>query len=421
MTPLLPLLLPLAMPAQGGLEHLDFLPSMQDEQRFGASFTELGDVNGDGISDFAIGSPGYVSPAWSWGGGLVEVFSGADRSRLYGVGPVPGVDSLLGQNLITLGDINQDGANEFLVGAGGFTPAYVISGIDGTRLGSIVTNSNGQVGMQATTIGDLDGDGLPEFALGLPNETVFGLTLAGKVMVFDGANWQLRQEIHGQTSNRWLGNLLCGPGDLDGNGTPDLLIGGNDQAILLGEGFTALRGEDLQPIYRLDRRTVRMDIWDLDPAGDFNGDGQVDILATGYQNNENETWIRGVTRVLSGVDGTELFEVIGDEFEDFGRKSSLLGDVDGDGTPDFAVLSLPLNRSWASAPKVRVFSGADGDELANVQSPRFGFFIALVAGVSDLDGDGRAEIVLAVSDNQVGGGTPGFLPGGEVHLAGYKD
>ena len=32
-----------------------------------------------------------------------------------------------------------------------------------------------------------------------------------------------------------------------------------------------------------------------------------------------------------------------------------------------------------------------------------------------------AHRALAVSDDQVGGGTPGFLPGGEVHLAGFKD
>lgn len=421
MTPLLPLLLPLAFPAQGGLERLDFLPSSQDEQRFGATYTELGDVDGDGISDFALGSPGYIPPGWSWGGGLVEVFSGADRSRLYGVGPVASVDSLLGQNLITLGDINQDGANEFLVGAGGFTPAYVISGIDGTRLGEIVTNSNGQVGMQCATIGDLNGDGLPEFAVGLPNEVVQGMHFAGKVKVYDGATWQLRQEIHGTSANRWLGNRLCGPGDLDGNGTPDLLIGGDDQAFFIGEGLTALRGEDLQPIYSLDRRTLDMDLWDLDAIGDFNGDGQVDFLASGYENNSGETWIRGVSRVHSGSDGSVLFETIGAEFEEFGRSASALGDVNGDGIPDFAVLSFLLNQSWASAPKIQVFSGADGAELAAIQSPRFRFFLALIAGVSDLDGDGRSEIVFAISEDQVGGGTPGFLPGGEVHLAGFKD
>ncbi|MHC4380192.1 MAG: FG-GAP repeat domain-containing protein, partial [Planctomycetota bacterium] len=185
--------------------------------------------------------------------------------------------------------------------------------------------------------------------------------------------------------------------------------------------FTALRGEDLQPIYSLDRRTVGMDLWDLDPVGDFNGDGRADFLATGYVNNSGGTWIRGISRILSGSDGSELFQALGAEFEEFGRKATGLGDVDGDGIPDFAVLSLLLNQSWASAPKVQVFSGADGAELDSIQSPVFRWFTALVGGVSDLDGDGRAEILLAVSEDQVGGGTPGFLPGGEVYLAGYKD
>lgn len=415
------LLLPLAAPPQGGLELVDFMAGPQAEQHFGSSFADLGDLNQDGITDFAIGSPGFVPESWSWGGGKVEVFSGADRSLLYRVPPIAGVDSLFGKNLLTLGDIDQDGFADFFVGAGGHTTGYVVSSGTGQRLFEVHSGSLGSVGMQVAVVGDLNNDQLPEFALGLPNEMINGEVAAGRILLLDGSNGAILKTHEGSTAHQRLGTLLCGPGDLNGDGLPDLLTNGVDGAHFAGEGVTLLSGADLLELQAYTRNEMRLDICDMDPFHDFNGDGTLDWLATGYMGNVHGTWMRGLTRVISGADGSTLAQITGSQFEEFGRSSTRLGDVDGDGTPDFAVMGLHLNENWQSTPRVRIFSGDDATEIGKVESPIASHFVAHVYGVRDLDVDGRAEVVVAISDDQIGGGTQGFKPGGEVYLVGVTD
>jgi hypothetical protein len=419
MLPIL-VLLSCATPAQSDLERVAFIPSVQDDQRLGESFADLGDVNNDGVADFAVGSPGHLPGSGIWGSGLVEVFSGADRSVLYHLDPVPSVDSLLGKNLVTIGDVNQDGALDFVVGAGGYVGAYVVSGRDGIRLASIDTNSTGQFGMQIAVIGDLNGDNLPEFAIGLPVETVNNYGNAGRIMIMNGATGTLIQELQGAESYRSLGNTICGPGDLNGDGVPDLLVNGVDGRTIPSDGLTALSGTDFQPIYVLDRHELGHQVRDLDAIGDVNQDGVGDFVITGYQENSAGNWFQGISRVMSGTNGDQIFKLTGSEFEDFGRSATALGDLDGDGVNDFATVSMLLNHAWQIRPRVEVFSGATGEEIGMAQSPIFSYFIVRIFAMSDIDNDGRDEIAIGVPENQIGGGTAGYYPGGELHILGYK-
>jgi len=414
------LLLILASPAQGSLERIDLLTGPQVEQRFGATFTQLGDIDQDGISDFAVGSPGYVSPLWAWGGGKVEAFSGADRSLLYTVKPNPGVDSLLGLTLNTLGDWNQDGIQEILVGAGGLAAAYVVDGANGQRIMQVVTNSNGQVGMTSMVIGDMNQDGLPEFALGLPSETVDGIWGAGRVLLFDGSTGIQIKEIRGSVQFQSLGKTMCAPGDLNGDGMPDLMMNGSAGSTVYSDGFTVYSGMDLLPMYSQSRHSLLMSISAMEAFHDFNQDGTLDFLISGYQRNFDDSWVQGVTRILSGVDGSLLHQINGFQFADFGSNLATLDDVNGDGVTDFGTVEFHLNPLWQIKPHIRIFNGSDASEMASFSSEDFGFFTVNLSGLSDIDQDGRAEIALRISGETVGGGTPGFHPGGELYLIGLK-
>jgi hypothetical protein len=85
--------------------------------RLGHSVNSAGDVNADGYDDVIVGSPGY--PAYA---GRAELFLGSKRGlsakpQWFIVGSGPGAN--LGMWTASAGDVNGDGADDVLVGAGG--------------------------------------------------------------------------------------------------------------------------------------------------------------------------------------------------------------------------------------------------------------------------------------------------------------
>lgn len=99
---------------------------------FGIGAARTGDVNGDGRADLVVGSWQYGGSAWS--GGRVQVISGRDGKVLQTItGKVPG--ETLGFDAVGVGDIDGDGATDFLVTSAwsmvnGFRSgrAYIVAG-----------------------------------------------------------------------------------------------------------------------------------------------------------------------------------------------------------------------------------------------------------------------------------------------------
>ncbi|HME90586.1 MAG TPA: integrin alpha, partial [Myxococcaceae bacterium] len=82
---------------------------------FAASVAGGGDVNGDGIPDLVIGSPG-ASPNGRVGAGSAFVFSGRNGEPQFCWDGEATGDSL-GRSVAIVGDLNGDGAAELAVGA----------------------------------------------------------------------------------------------------------------------------------------------------------------------------------------------------------------------------------------------------------------------------------------------------------------
>lgn len=125
---------------------------------FGQSIAAIGDVDGDGFEDLAVGAP-------RWGGeypgptGCVFVLSGSTAEELGCWRPSADARSRgeghgFGATLVPAGDLDGDGRTDVLIGAQGPIGTFAWSARTGTRLFGLDVAT-----VDVQPLGDLDGDG----------------------------------------------------------------------------------------------------------------------------------------------------------------------------------------------------------------------------------------------------------------------
>jgi len=192
---------------------------------FGASMANIGDVNGDGVADLAVGSP-MASPqegplAGAPRVGRVWVYSGADGAVIRMLeGAAVGSD--FGWAVAAAGDINGDGVGDLIVGAPGAAAsdpgaAFVYSGADWSVLHTLVGERAGdRFGFAVAggidvpvEEGENEDDGVPEFLIGAPGHDVEGVGEdAGRAYAFDGATGNVRFTFSGENAGDRFGHSV---------------------------------------------------------------------------------------------------------------------------------------------------------------------------------------------------------------------
>ena len=412
---------------------------------FASAFDIVGDVDADGTPDYVIGAYQH-RVAGNDRQGRVFVYSGRTGMLLYTIdNPSPQPDSAFGFAVARVGDVNADGIADLVVGAigqgeagsalsltmgeqqGGMTEgpelkkvgsgqAFVFSAKDGQLLYTLQApeqDAGAAFGFSTAALGDLTGDAIPEVLIGAPAQNG-----SGRAYIFNGQDGSLVQTLAppvppGQDTFGWS---VAGAGDLNNDGTPDMLIGAPytnvEQHRVLGRVY-AISGRDLSLLYAIDAPDPRAGSvfgWHIASGGDVNKDGTADTLVGAPYKDVQSNRAQGEAYVFSGTDGTLLLSLhdpgLDNAYAGFGYRVAWTADINEDGASEILV-SAPHQTvdEFQIQGSVFVFNGWDGRHLITFDNPnphqgsKFGYTLA---SPGDLHGDGIPEFAIGASGQTIG-------------------
>ena len=249
---------------------------------FGISVSGAGDVNGDGYADLIVGAHGD-DPNGSLSGSA-RVFSGLNGSILYTFNG-DGAGDQFGKAVSGAGDVNGDGYADLIVGAhldnnNGFSSgsARVFSGVDGSILYTFNGDGAGdEFGKSVSAAGDVNGDGHTDLIVGADFDDNNG-NGSGSARVFSGVDGSILYTFNGDSAYDAFGKSVSGAGDVNGDGSADLIVGanGDDNNGSLSGSARVFLSSDLMEDIDLDYRIDADDNCPLTPnsdQADSDGDG----------------------------------------------------------------------------------------------------------------------------------------------------
>ncbi len=209
-------------------------------QEFGAALAGLEDMDGDGLSEWLVGAPGMdhggqdTGAAFLWLGNTAVTEE--PHAAWYGL-----ANENFGFSVAAIGDVNGDGVPDFAVGAprndtGGTDKGRVCvfyggNNISGTPDREILGEAaNDQFGYAIAAAGDFDGDGRDDFIVGAPYNDTTGGDAGAAYIIYGAAGGPSTDladalKLTGQVGGDHFGWSVCGAGNF---------LGGNEDAVAVG-------------------------------------------------------------------------------------------------------------------------------------------------------------------------------------------
>jgi len=402
----------------------------QNAERFGFSVaggtSMLGgitsDFNGDGNDDLLVGAPNATVSGSAIGAAYVFY------------GPLSADTTSASADAVFTGQFGQDASNP--------------------------SNHNAvNTGYTVAFVGDINNDGIADIAIGDPSKKNSGSTngeaylIFGRADTFDGNGTQLTGQFEGSntlnelswrstmgreilsdgTDREQMGAAIDAIGDVNGDGIDDLAVGAyrwdqsssntnqNNGAVFGWYGGGSLWSQNLtdgngnstnSPL--LVSHNAGNDTTDfmvvgstdgdqigrsISGAGDFDGDGQNDIIIGSEHANSNA----GLVLIVDGS-GNTIATFTGENADDAaGRWVSTLGDINGDGADDVIVGAKLADANGVDSGATYVILGGAGvtgtNSFASAEVLLSGAGAGdetgmNVSGMDDIDGDGISEILI---------------------------
>ena len=401
----------------------------------GANVAGLGDINGDGFDDIGV-SAWYNDASADNAGALYAVLGPVARGtwslanadvRLTG----EAADDTLSR-LIGAGDHNGDGLDDVLLCAQGEDTAennagaaYLLHGpLEGPWSladadAKILGEARGDGVMRAVQGGDLDGDGQGDLLIGSPGDATYGSMTGAAYVVLGPASGTLslanaHAKLTGINEGDLAGAFMVGPGDLNGDGYDDAVIGDHNGSHGVENSGSAyiIHGPITAGEERLTQAAAAAGAMFFGSeangkagkvawAGDLTGDGAQDWLTTSFGDMGSSAFVftgdqTGELNARDAVasvnwhadDATGVGDVNGDGFDDL-----LMAAAEGDTTLLFGPLLGTVDDHGISV----VFPAEEADDYAGWR----------VACAGDTNGDGAPDMLIGAKSDDEAGTTAG--------------
>jgi flagellar hook capping protein FlgD/FG-GAP repeat protein/VCBS repeat protein len=379
----------------------------------------VGDINGDGFADIAIGSPGAVS------GGFAVYYGRSWGIDTVGITVISASHGGLGSSIAGAGDVNHDGYDDIVVGAPGMS--YASGPCTGNNFGAVEVYYGSASGLQSTgstfidgctlglsagaelgwsvgPAGDVDGDGYADIVGGAPFQG------PGHVYVWYGgpsgipSPYVAITHITGDEAGAQFGYSVQTAGDINGDGYSDVIAGAPLHDYFgdpdRGHTYVYLGGAS---------RLSTTSFWDetspggfpnpghcgysVGTAGDLNGDGLADIVMgfPTHSNGQTSEGGFGAFQSTKAYLGALNYIESNEADAEMGEMVTSAGDVNGDGFGDLLVSAPYHTNGQVDEGQVFLYFGGP-DRMKStpwsIPGPIAGSRSAWsVSGAGDVNGD----------------------------------
>lgn len=374
----------------------------------GSTMANIGDINDDGLADYALGAPA-ASPAGRAGAGAVYVVYGSTRSGELDLASLTAEEGFriiganagddIGSTLVGVGDVNGDevpdiaisgvgprllglplgllrgsvtvvfggprssGLDLAALGNNGFRidgPALELSLPAQRRFGAAIAQAETPSG---TSMSDLNGDGLSDLLIGAPSESRQARVQSGAAYV-----------VYGKLDNATV--------NADSIGSSGFRIDGPSAGALFGSAVAFVDDQNAD-----DRPDIAIGAPGRSPAGRSDA-GTVTVILG--QANPTSTDAASL--------GTSGYEIRGRTGQRIGRGVQPLGDQNLDTISDIALSGLEAEVVYSSATRTGAVDLAQADGSLRIAPPAGAATDAqvLVTPSTDLDGDITEDLLAVV-------------------------
>lgn len=382
--------------------------------------TKIGDMNGDGFADILAASSGS--------NGYIFLGSSSGPSNSYDLTVQNAVDENFGErvNATTLGDINADGIDDFVIGFPNYEQYYPSTGavaiFYGDTFDNIIETSDWHVegnvteanmGHEVANAGDVNGDGWDDllvsawkYSNGHVNEGAAFLYYGNSSGLSDTPAWSAEGNQH----NAYFGYSLSTAGDINNDGYSDIIIGAmgyddglsNSGRVYIYHGSST--GLSTSPDLVINGFQAQAYMGsDVADAGDVNGDGYADIVIGAYQFSNGEDKEGSAFVYLgsnTGIGITSKVTLDSDQSQAwFGKSVSTAGDINNDGYSDILIGAPKFDNGHTDEGKAFLYMGSSNgiiDSIAwskegNQYNAQFAFD---VSWSGDNNNDGYDDIII---------------------------